>query len=66
MKICQKQGNGVCINCPQIPPKGYGDICIYRAEVLLDCFVEIAKTELTRKQELIFEDFGVEIKEVEE
>ena len=65
MKLCKYQGNGVCINCTQIPPKGYGDICRKRAEVLLDCFVEIAKTELTHEQELILEDFGVEIKEVE-
>lgn len=66
MKLCNYQGNGVCINCPQIPPKGRGDICRKRAEVLLDCFVEIAKTKLTHEQELIFEDFNVEIKEVEE
>ena len=64
MKLCKYQGNGVCINCAQIPPKGYGDICRKRAEVLLDCFVEIAKTELTDEQESILEDFGVEIKEV--
>lgn len=65
MKICKYQGNGVCINCKKVPPKGYGDICKHRAEVLLDCFVEMAKTKLTEEQEAIFKDFGIDIKEVE-
>ena len=63
MELCKYQGNGVCINCKQIPPKGYGDICRKRAEVLLDCLVEITKTDLTEEQEEILTDFGVEIKE---
>lgn len=64
MKLCKYQGNGVCTNCKQIPPKGYGDICKKRAEVLLDCFIEIVKeTDLTEEQKAILSDFNVEIKE---
>lgn len=60
MKLCKYQGNGVCINCQQIPPKGYGNICRHRAEKLLDCFTEITKTKLTNEQIEILNDFEVE------
>lgn len=60
MIICKYQGNGVCINCNQTPPKGYGDICKHRAEKLLDCFIEITKTNLTLDQIEILNDFEVE------
>lgn len=65
MEICKYQGNGVCINCKRIPPKGYGDTCRERAQMLLDCLIEITATDLTEEQKEIFEDFGVDIKEVE-
>lgn len=39
MKLCNAVGNGVCVNCPRIPPKinGYshGDICRREAEKVL-------------------------------
>ena len=59
MKICNYQGNGVCINCNRVPPDGYGDICKKKAEVLLDCLEYIIDTEWTYEQEQIFADFGV-------
>jgi len=66
MEICKYQGNGVCIDCKKVPPKGYGDICKYCAERLLDCFMEITNTKLTEEQKAIFEDFEIDIKEVEQ
>ena len=66
MKICNYQGNGVCINCKRVPPKGYGDICRSMAEEWLDCFVEIVNTKLTYEQKQLLEDFGIEVEEVEE
>lgn len=59
MKICNYQGNGVCINCDRVPPNGYGDICKWEAEELLDCFECIMDTEWTREQADMFADFGI-------
>jgi hypothetical protein len=65
MKICNYQGNGVCINCDRVPPNDYGDICKWKAEELLDCLECIMDTGWTYEQEQIFADFGIE-KEVRE
>lgn len=59
MKLCTKQGCGVCLNCSHTPPEGYGDICKYEAEYLLDCLVAIIDTEWTYEQEQIFADFEI-------
>lgn len=59
MKICNYSGNGVCINCDRKPPSGYGDICRWKAEELLDCFECIVNTEWTYEQGDIFADFGI-------
>ena len=59
MKLCTKQGCGVCIGCSHIPPNGYGDVCRDEAEELLDCLIAIRDTEWTYEQEQIFADFGI-------
>ena len=59
MKLCEKHGNGVCINCPRKLSNSWGDICRYEAETLLDCLVAIIDTEWTQEQEDIFADFGI-------
>ena len=59
MKLCQKHGCGVCRGCPRIPPDGYGDVCRYDAEDMLDCLVAIIDTEWTYEQEQIFADFEI-------
>jgi hypothetical protein len=59
MKLCHKQGNGVCLGCPQIPPRGHGDVCRYKAEDLLDCLQEIINTEWTQEQTEVFVDFEI-------
>ena len=59
MKICTKQGSGVCWNCSHIPPEGYGDVCRKEAEELLDCLVAIIDTEWTQEQAEIFADFEI-------
>ena len=59
MKLCTKQGCGVCIGCSHIPPKGYGDVCRDDAEELLDCLFAIIDTEWTQEQEQIFADFDI-------
>ena len=59
MKICNYSGNGVCINCDGKPPNGYGDICKWKAEELLDCFEEILSTNMTYQQAEILADFGI-------
>lgn len=59
MKLCIKQGNGVCINCPKNLPNSWGDVCRYDAEILLDCLMTIIDTEWTQEQEGIFADFGI-------
>ena len=59
MKLCIKQGNGVCINCPKNLPNSWGDVCRYDAEILLDCLMAIIDTEWTQEQADIFEDFGI-------
>lgn len=58
MKLCEKHGNGVCINCDQTPPSGYGDICRYIAEDQLVVFRELLKTKLTDEQIDVLRDFG--------
>ena len=63
MKICNCQGNGVCVNCNRVPPDGRGDICKWKAEELLDCLECIIDTEWTYEQERIFADFEI-MKEV--
>ena len=59
MKLCTKQGNGVCVGCSRIPPEGRGDICRYVAEDMLDCLTAIIDTEWTYEQEQIFADFEI-------
>ena len=66
MKICNYSGNGVCINCDRVPPNGYGDICRWKAEELLDCFKCIIETRWTQEQGEIFADFGIMKNEVGE
>ena len=60
MKLCQKQGCGACLGCPRIPPEGYGHVCRYVAEDMLDCLVAIIDTEWTPEQAEIFADFEIE------
>ena len=40
MKICNAQGNGICIGCDGKPPKlngySYGDVCRYTAQKVID------------------------------
>ncbi len=59
MKLCTKQGCGVCIGCSRIPPEGYGDVCTKEAEELLDCLMAIIDTEWTQEQTEIFADFEI-------
>jgi hypothetical protein len=59
MKLCTKEGNGVCLNCPKNLPNSWGDVCRYDAEMLLDCLQAIIDTEWTYEQEQIFADFGI-------
>ena len=39
MKMCNATGNGICVNCPRIPPKingySFGDICRKDVEEIL-------------------------------
>ena len=60
MKLCTRQGCGVCIDCSRIPLEGYGDMCRYEAEWMLDCLVAIIDTEWTQEQAEIFADFEIE------
>ena len=60
MRLCQKQGCGVCIGCSRIPPEEYGDVCRYDAEDMLDCLFAIIDTEWTQEQAEIFADFEIE------
>jgi hypothetical protein len=57
MKLCHKQGNGVCLGCSHTPPKGCGDICRYKAEEMLDLLDELLKTKLSDWQQEIVNDF---------
>lgn len=57
MKICNRHGNGVCLNCTHDVPKEYGDICRYTAEEALDLLSVLVSTNLTDKQKLIISDF---------
>jgi hypothetical protein len=59
MKLCTKQGCGVCIGCSHLPPEGYGDLCRYVAEDMLDCLVAIIDTKWTKEQAEIFADFEI-------
>lgn len=59
MKLCTKQGCGVCVNCSRIPPEGYGNVCRHEAEVLLDCLLAIIDTKWTQEQTEIFADFEI-------
>lgn len=60
MKLCHKQGNGVCLNCQnRFSLLGYGGVCRYCAEELLDCLQAIIDTEWTEEQSEIFATFGV-------
>lgn len=60
MKLCTKHGCGVCLGCHRIPPEGYGDVCRYDAEWMLDCLFAIIDTEWTQEQAEIFADFEIE------
>lgn len=57
MKLCQKTGNGVCINCPRRLPNSWGDVCRYEAEERLDLLAALLETELTDEQKDVLEDF---------
>ena len=57
MKICNKHGNGVCLNCTHEAPDGYGDICRYTAEEMLDLLAALISTQLTDEQRFVIEDF---------
>lgn len=59
MKICNKQGNGVCLSCPNWMSMEYIAVCRYKAEELLDCLQAIIHTEWTQEQEGIFADFEI-------
>ena len=59
MKLCRMQGCGVCLGCSHIPPEGYGDVCRYEAETLLDLLFAFLDTELTYNQEQILTDFEI-------
>lgn len=59
MKLCQRHGNGVCINCDQTPPSGYGDICRYIAEDWVNVLEELLHTQLSNEQKDILRDFGI-------
>ena len=59
MKLCTKHGNGVCLNCDQTPPSGYGDICRYIAEDWVNVLEELLHTELSDEQKNILRDFGI-------
>ena len=59
MKLCTKQGCGVCIGCSHVPPKGCGDVCRDYAEELLDCLFAIIDTAWTPEQAGIFADFEI-------
>lgn len=60
MKLCNRQGNGVCLNCQnRFALLGYNGVCRYRAEELLDCLQAIIDTEWTREQEEIFAIFEI-------
>lgn len=50
MKICNKTGNGICLNCPKLLPNSHGDVCRKDAEMLLDCLKEIINTDWTDEQ----------------
>jgi hypothetical protein len=43
-----------------MPPDGYGDVCRYKAEWMLDCLMAIVGTELTYEQTEILADFAIE------
>ena len=57
MKICNRHGNGVCLNCTHDVPKEYGDICRYEAEEMLDLLAALISTKLTDEQRFIISDF---------
>ena len=59
MRLCMKRGNGVCLNCPRRLAMGYGGICRYRAEELLDSLTAIIETKWTQEQAEIFENFEI-------
>ena len=59
MKLCTKQGNGVCLNCRRTTTNEKGEVCRYEAEILLECLREIVLTEWTQEQSEIFADFGI-------
>lgn len=59
MKLCQLQGCGICLDCSRIPPEGYGYVCRYVAEDMLDCLLAIIDTEWTQEQAEIFADFEI-------
>lgn len=58
MKLCTKQGNGVCIGCPRNLPNSWGDICRYEAEEMLDALNALLKTKFSQEQKDIMSDFG--------
>ncbi len=59
MRLCTKHGCGVCRGCSRVPSEGYGDVCRYVAEDMLDCLAEIIYTEWTPEQAEIFADFEI-------
>jgi len=63
MKLCKKQGCGVCLNCSHMPSVEYGDICRYEAEDLLDLLMDLLKTKFSDEQMDIYRDYYGELKE---
>lgn len=59
MKICQRHGNGVCVNCNHLPTKNMRDICRYEAEDWVNTLVELLQTKLSDEQRDILRDSGI-------
>lgn len=59
MKLCQRHGNGVCINCNHLPTKDMGDICRYEAEDWVNALAELLHTKLSDEQREVLRDFGI-------
>ena len=60
MKLCQKTGNGICLDCNGLTV--FNTMCRYDAEQNLDLLVALLETQLTTEQLAIIDDFQVEDK----
>lgn len=72
MKICNRTGNGVCVNCNGTPPtfQGYsfGDICRKTAQKIMDEIGEYANTHVAAKSigaEYIWQDDEAQVDAIE-